>query len=265
METRTNEEVRSNCPHCGDTRERLYTKAVRDGSVQYCHNCQYRGFIRGDKQASPKSVLERAEILFKTYKTGETIGYAKHIQLPHDFTLDLPDKALAWLYKYQITDEEIRQFRFGWSQRLKRLILPVYRDDQLVYYQGRTFDPITKINPKYLNIRQSGAKNVYFLCSSSNIHNNSIVMVEDILSAIKVGRQFNSIALLGSYLPDSMLPVFKKYNKVFIWLDADKYKESIKMMQKLGARGTPTRVISTPKDPKENSDEYINHRIYSLL
>lgn len=253
------EEERSNCPDCGDKRNRLYTRVV-DGNkkVYFCHNCNAKGII-SDGTWTPSVALKELQRIMS--KKDPTTFFEKKIRLPYDFTLELPLKASLWLQKYSITLDEIKQFRFGWSPKERRLILPVFQDNQLIYYQGRTFEKITKDNPKYLNIRQSGAKNVYFRRNHSD--SNTIVVVEDILSAIKVGRYVNSLALLGSYLPPSIIPILRGHNVVF-WLDDDKYESAFKFMTKVATRGIKSTTIRTKLDPKEVSNGEMLSRLQSL-
>lgn len=253
MEERTNHEA------CGDKRQRLYTRDIGGGQrVQFCHNCGWKNFVRGDKWTPSVALKELQRVMSKK---DPTTFFEKKIRLPYDFTLELPLKASLWLQKYSITLDEIKQFRFGWSPKKRRLILPVFQDNQLIYYQGRTFEKITKDNPKYLNIRQSGAKNVYFRRNYSD--SNTIVVVEDILSAIKVGRYVNSLALLGSYLPPSIIPILREHNVVF-WLDDDKYESAFKFMTKVATRGIKSTIIRTKLDPKEVSDGEMLSRLQSL-
>lgn len=252
-------EQRSNCPHCSDTKQRFYERDTGSGTVQYCHNCGYKNFIP-TKNRTP---LETAKYIQRITTEKEQLDLVKDIRLPRDFSNNIPRLALVWLRKYGITDYEISSFGIGWSEHYQRLILPVYQNAKLVYYQSRTFKPITKDNPKYLNIKQSGAKNIFFTRGWDMTKPiDSLCIVEDILSAIKVGRYMPTLALLGSYFPVELNPLYRLCNKVLIWLDMDKYKEAIAQATKINAiSGKPVYVISTPLDPKENKDDDIKHKI----
>jgi hypothetical protein len=208
--------------------------------------------------------------IIKSYtnkKTNIITNLVKEIRIPKDFNIKIDKVGLLWLMKYGILPDEISTFGIGWSDQYQRLILPVFQGERLVYWQGRTFKPITKNNPKYLNIRQSGAKNVFFrrFSAFTKVSTNncsdmvSLCIVEDILSAIKVGRYVDSLALLGSYLPKSITGIIKnKYQKVILWLDKDKYKTAIKEARKINElTGIPVKVICTEKDPKEISNEQL--------
>lgn len=184
----------------------------------------------------------------------------REIRLPQDFLHELPDFARLWLLKYGITVNESQSF--GWSPGLRRLILPVYVDDMLVYWQGRTFEPITKENPKYLNIRSQGAKHVFFHLAHPTAQ--AVCLVEDILSASKCGRHVNAIALLGSYFPDALLQLLKPYTKIYIWLDADKYATAVRAAKRLHELlSKPVQVVFTDHDPKEYPDSVIKEILHA--
>jgi len=255
------EEVRFNHGKCGDTRGRLYVKRTQKGWVFLCHNCGFMGTHRRAKgyDLSPKqSLAELNQTLVKSQVNNIPL------QLPYDFSTEIPNKGLIWLYKYEITDQEIKKYHMGYSKRLDRLILPVYNisNKKLIYWQGRNLGIVTKENPKYINIRDKEAKNVYFRVACNSNIDNIVVVVEDILSAIKVGRTLNSIALLGSYVADSLVSVLKEYNDVYIWLDYDKKITSIKYSNRLNILlNKKVKSLVTKKDPKEYATKIIKETI----
>ena len=251
-------ETRINCPRCNDTRERLYIKKVRGGFVRHCknENCYEKDGFIPDALTTPKETV--SNVLFTKQFGSMCMEQAtRKVCLPYDTSNNIPAIGLGWLYKYYITDEEIKKYNICYSESYKRLILPVYNETGLIYWQGRSLKPpYTKENPKYLNIRQSGAKNVFF--KIKNIHyttpTNKLVIVEDILSAIRVGRVCNSLALLGSYFPTSVIEEFKPYEKIIIYLDYDKRDTAIKQATRFNKlTGKPIQVLVNLNDPKELS------------
>lgn len=182
--------------------------------------------------------------------------------LPRDYSVCIPSAGLSWLYKYGITDEEISKYHFGYSERMKRLILPVYNQKgELVYWQGRNLGKVTKENPKYINVRSS--KDALFFVRHER-NDERIVLVEDILSACKVGRVTNCLALLGSYVSNNLLSFLKDYGRIFVWLDEDKRFESIKYSSRVKLlTGKDCSSIITELDPKELSEEVIKNILTS--
>ena len=63
-----------------------------------------------------------------------------------------------------------------------------------------------------------GDKTYPFICGSSN----TAVLVEDCASACAVSEIYSGVALMGTSLPDSYIPVLKKkFKKVIVALDRD--------------------------------------------
>lgn len=239
------EEVQFNHEECGDTRQRLYVKRTRSGWLCHCHNCGRSTFKRSGRRR-PSENVELLRTIQNITNEVKTV-VPRVVCLPRDIQSIIPSKGLAWLYSYGISDEEIKRYNFCFSPNWNRLILPVYKDEELVYFQARTLGTPSKQNPKYLNMR--GDKTHMFEVNVPG--QTSVVIVEDILSAIKVGRCTNSKALLGSYIGTALTVLAKHYNKIFIWLDDDKRMESIKYARHLSSlTGVAVRVVNTPKDPK---------------
>lgn len=248
-------ETRFNHDECGDLRGRLYVRKTTKGIVYWCHNCGFSGQIK-NTNLSPAEV---ASALATFRKEQNVTLNSNTIRLPSDFSLDISPKGMIWLYKYGITDEEIKTFGIGYSYYMNRLILPVYNKNnhELIYWQGRNLGVISKDKPKYLNIRNNLVKDIYFTRTLYE-KDTPLIIVEDILSAIKVGRSFNTIALLGSYIPSSFYKFIKTNytpSHIYIWLDEDKYAKSIEYSRMLSEQcSTITKVIHTIKDPKEYND-----------
>jgi hypothetical protein len=82
-----------------------------------------------------------------------------------------------------------------------------------------------------------------------------LVLVEDVLSAIVVGRHAAARPLFGSKLTDAQKDqIFNDadlYDTILVWLDKDKYPESIDIQRYLANSGWDARVVSTRSDPKD--------------
>jgi ribosomal protein L37AE/L43A len=253
MDSKQYTERRENHEECGDNRARKYSRRTAKGILWFCHNCGERGFSPTDK-TSPKETVRNVT---QSFQFGDVSAeqFVKEIRLPSDYNQSIiPIEGRLWLDKYFITNEEISQYGIGYSERYKRLILPIFEGEKLVYWQGRNLKPpYTKENPKYLNIRQSGAKNIFFginpkLC----LQPNHLVVVEDILSAIRVGRTHNCLSLLGSYFPPTLIEEFKPYDIIMIYLDNDKWKDAVKAASHFHTiTGKQFIIKQHLKDPKE--------------
>jgi hypothetical protein len=239
---------RHDSPDCSRGKDScLIVTRTESGWKFYCHRCGAKG-VRGLDGLPPDKMKKWYEAKKNVPKQTEKV-----VTLPRDFTLDLTKhpKAYAWLMTLGITDEQIRKFRIGYSRYFDRLIFPVYMDGKLVFWQGRTFNPITKENPKWLSVRVPRDQDVFFIAGGDPLP-NTIVLVEDILSAIKLSTVCHAVALLGVYIPDKLMWRVKKSGlHAVIWLDQDKTDKSLWYCNRFRAAGIPTRVRSTTLDPKK--------------
>lgn len=247
--TPLNEEAHYDHEECGDRRSRLYVKRTPRGWIYHCHNCGESGFQRA-KGLSPKETMMMLEGVKKA---------SKGFYMPPDLTDDLPLAAQLWLEKYGITDEEIKRYQIQYSKGLKRLILPVIEDGKWVFWQGRNLGKASKDNPKYLSVKVPG-RDVFFRAGEDS---SVVCIVEDILSAIKVGRVTGSIALLGSYIPTEFMKDLKD-KQVLVWLDQDKSKDAVKYVTHMyNVFGIEAYPHWTKADPKAQTEEYIQEIVRS--
>jgi hypothetical protein len=155
-------------------------------------------------------------------------------------TNDIPIKAMQWLLQYGITDEEISKYNIAYNANSDILIL-IYTQN---YWQGRCFGNQPQ---KYLS---KGLKPLTFYGTG-----DTIVCVEDVLSAIKIARlspEFCATPLLGSSMPlETTQSLSERFKNIVIWLDRDKAKDAITMARNLKQRGVTCDVVISNKDPKE--------------
>jgi len=184
------------------------------------------------------------------------------VYLPEDFdTSFIPSYAKAWLRKYGVTDDEIKRYRFGYSERMNRLIMPVFNNGELVYWQGRRLSG-NKEEPKYISMK-STAGSAFFDLSSPNA--KEVVLVEDVVSAIVLRRSgFNAVALLGSYIGDKVATYLTGHglSRICVWLDPDKRGEAVRFSRRLSGVGFSATCLVTPtKDPKDYSITQVRNHL----
>lgn len=261
-----NEEVKYRHDECQGNTGNLYVRYGRKkgqlGWHYHCHSCcnlpeGLSGFHSTEQLTSPSETLQQlADLLESKHE----IVLTDNIYLPDDITYQLPQIAMKYMLKYDLSEEEIVLSRFGWSPSLERMIMPVYKDGVLIYWQGRNLGEITETNPKYKNVYLRGSRDVFsmFSCCAGDCSDNgrTIVLVEAIISAVKLSRHVDTIALLGSYIPASILHELKGYDTVIIWLDPDKkaaiLTESVRWQM---LTGKPVKAMLTDKKPKQYNDK----------
>ena len=247
------------CPFCGEKvrGKGFVVTRTRNGFFLWCFKCHaHRHYTRDGLSLS--SVKRYMKARDNSHETAEDATVQHNIvTLPQDFTTDIPSAGLMWLRKGHVTDEEIRLYRFGYSPSLDRVILPVWGEEGLLYWQGRALTPGGR-TPKYINVKTK-RKHVYFVVRKDS---DMTVLVEDILSALAIARAgVNAIALLGSHVSADVRE-FIGTHKVRVWLDPDKRKDCVtyaKMLRAHALQASP--IVYTSKDPKE----YTTEEIQSIL
>jgi hypothetical protein len=227
------------CPRCG-SRDNL--GRWEDGHA-WCFGCRY--------SEPPRRSLSNVR------PTEANNNYNDPLFHDDPPSFHLPPHAVAWLKKYGITDKEIEQRRIKKKQKKPRLVLPFVEGGEVVFFQGRYFGS----NPKEPRFRTFGRRKQFHVFDD---HGDSatLVLVEDYISAIKVGRVAAAYPILGAHVPEDVLDrCRKRFERFGIWLDADKTKEASKAVLRGLARGLDIFRITTPKDPKE----YNEKEIYSFI
>ena len=77
------------------------------------------GFFRDELVSTPQEAIRKINEPIKIEKN----QYVK-ATLPNDFTSTIPEKGLAWLNKYDITEQEISKYGIGYSNRYNRVVIP---------------------------------------------------------------------------------------------------------------------------------------------
>jgi hypothetical protein len=227
-----------------------------DGTITaICFRCGESGVWR--TEATPSSIRARGEDAEQ--RPRDSLGKDRDLGECAEFIYDWPLKAIHWLRQYGITDAEISTYHIGYSITQRRVILPIWWQGEKVGYQlRRIYDDDT--GPKYITQTTGGPGFMSFGCTPTD----KIVIVEDIISAIRVGRQEQALALMSTSITQRMKLVLSRYDKFYIWLDMDNEQvinNALKLLKTLGIFGT-TKLLYTPKDPKEYTDDVIAGFLY---
>jgi hypothetical protein len=204
-----------------------------DGSA-HCFACgwhrfpkHYRGADVEAKLSGPKSVL------------------------PADFTREVPAKAWQWLLQYGLPYTYWQPF-VGYSPQDERLVFLVGTPTQFA---------IGRHVPLQENATEGNAKpRKWYVWGDSHKHcerigpegRSPIVLVEDIVSAHKVGQVTEAIPLFGTRIFDAVVYYLMTINKpIKLWLDKDQESRVKSMATWLqGLTENPVDVIITDHDPK---------------
>lgn len=231
------------------------------GFRAYCFRCGPRGFIaHGDFSIDQ---LRRRRDEFALLQEA-------HVRLPKDFTTEIPPNEAVWLYRAGISTAMAKHYGFGFSQSLKRVVLPVYRDSALIGFTARS---TINEKPKYIERMQAPSSAIFTADPATRLPSSEdwpegsgpdLVITEDILSAVRVGRiSKKCVALLGTSASADQLTCLVGASTVAIWLDPDRAGRvaAQKIERTLTLQGYKTKRVRTERDPKF----YSNREIRRLL
>lgn len=224
------------CPKCkelGKDRNGDNLAVYSDGH-KWCYSCGYH------VSASGVAKIQAA-------MGAGTITSAKSIGLPEDVEFQLPEKCWTWLRQYSISKGDVIRHKVMWSESWKRLIFPYFDTTGLLAWQGRYFGDDPK-KGKWFS--QGDLKNILHICGPAK--GSTLVLVEDIVSAIRVGHLMPCMPVFGSHVSvRTLLRIAQFYEKTVIWLDKDKQIDSVKFSNNARLCNLQSTSVITEKDPKE--------------
>ncbi len=242
-------------PHedCSQADSLMVSKSEK-GVSAWCFKCATPGMF---VPAPAESLQEKMARLASQEAADHTMRQTAAMPEPKDENpSDWPLEARVWLYKAGLNNHDIVQAGLYFHRAGRRVVIPVYDGESLVYWQARGFDPD---RPKYLNAVDTDRRRLV-----ANWHGNTgcLVLTEDWLSGYRVHRAtgFNVYALLGTHLTDEIAAqIVEQKSPVAVWLDPDSAGQTAarKISRKLTSFGVENRKILTDKDPKLYSDREI--------
>lgn len=227
------------CPNCrriGNDRSGNNLAIYSDGG-SYCFACGY-----STKSAS----LSRLKEIPRESRTT--------IHLPTDVDGDLPKKARDYLQQYALTELDIKKNVVLWSEYYQRVIFPYFSEQGLLAWQGRYLG----LDKKAKWFSQGQLHEFFHIVGNKKA--DTVVLTEDVISAIKVGHcpAVCAIPLFGSHISTRRLLQLKLlYGNIFIWLDKDKQRDAVKFSNQARQFGLSSSTIITDLDPKEYTDNQI--------
>jgi Zn ribbon nucleic-acid-binding protein len=180
----------------------------------------------------------------------------KKVELPEDFTCEIPDEYLSWFRQVGINNIHLLGvLSIGYSECNKAICVPVFDQGKLMMYQ--------LINPFTGDKKTVGKRTPMYIPNDNPEELPEVAIVEDIRSVLKVSQVVNAICLFGASVPKRD---FKFYNMLrnyadyfYIWLDSDKagVTNAQKLLNGLQIISRGAHIITTDKDPKYYSVDEI--------
>jgi len=220
------------CPKCrskGEDRAGDNLAVYSDGH-KWCYKCNY--FVTGDSLYS----LKAAKVEGKD-------------KLVYPRVVDFSKATLDYLKSFDLTYDEIETHLVG--------------HEDGYYFRDNNFFLVRRLYKKPKVIIQGEVIGNEPILLNDNLP-DTVVLCEDIISAIKINRVVSSCALLKTSIHDNLLyRLAKQFNNCIIWLDPDMYQHVCnKLLPKCNPLFQNVKVILSDKDPKYYNSlqikEYIN-------
>lgn len=226
--------VHGPCPKCG-SRDNCAT--YPDGH-EWCFGCGY--YKHGNLSLESRVKSNTPEIPLQ----------ASVRPFPSDVTTGISIIGLQWLRKYRITNDDIASHGIMWSDEQQQLIFPCFNSDhRAIGWQARNFN---SVKPKYVTYGQMKFSPI------ATIIADTCVLVEDVISAIRVSKVLPCVPICGSHVSGELLNSLRAHFKhLMVWLDRDKAGEAYKASNRATLMGFNSRVVVTKLDPKEYSENDI--------
>ena len=246
------QKTRHSC-ECGDGNTLVINHNTKHYSC-YCFRCDFSGVEWKGKQ----TLEELAKIRKLNAEANQHIQAG--VKLPDDYTEDIPLRGRLWLYSAGITESIWKHYRIGYSEKLQRVVLPVWSTNgDLIWFQCRAL--LEGQRPKYLQPSR-GRDRILFRSSRHPTTDGSVTVVEDILSAIKVGEATEAVSILGTKITTNQANDLAEYAMVNVWLDPDTAgRRGARSISKTLGLVTETRIITSEVDPKLLSVEEIKDKL----
>ena len=250
------------CPFCNHHKKKLQVNL--DTQKWHCWVCNAGGYKIGillRKINAPKNIVTEVLKLLKDY-----YGVSREKEEETEFNVTLPKEyqplwiksedpvyknAIHYLRRRMIGPIDILRYSMGFCSSggySNRIIIPSYdKDGKLNYFVARDIFPNSKF--KYKNPPMS--KDMIGFEMYIN-WDEPIVLCEGVFDAIAIRN--NAIPLLGKFLSKTLLRKLagKKPRKVYVALDTDAKKDSLKLVKFLIDSGIKTYLLEmNGKDPSE--------------
>ena len=246
---------------CGEGSPLIVEHKDRGWSA-WCHRCNDKGWV-----PKPAPTLAERYAQQEAQRLAElALRDSPALPSPLDFNVkEWPLEARVWLFKSGLFYEDIKNLGAYYHPMSRRVVLPVMRGEDVLYWQARDVGLCRFGAPKYLNSKTDRTDIVYQRGEGSEI-----VLTEDILSAYRVSLHTEAWSLLGTRLQDSSLSrLVRDGRPVMVWLDDDKRRGNpgqigaAKIIRVLELAGVACTNIVTPREPKQMTraevEQTLNH------
>ena len=208
---------RGNCPVCGGKGSFSINRTVSSIAwICFKASCKVRG--RGEVQRSLKDIVNS---LLRAYPVSTYT-----FEIPDYFT-SIYSNELALKYFNNINAMNLFKcgyIKLRYDPKQNRAVFLIERKGKVIDAMGRA---IGKNPMKWYRYGRSDVSFLYRKCK------NTVIVTEDIPSAITIGYSYSAMGLMGTELSDNNMRDLLKFKNCIIALDPDAHSKGLKMAQRL--------------------------------
>ncbi len=195
-------DTRMDCPFCSGTNT-LTIKRENADLLWYCFHasCSAKGNHEGEM------TMEQVYETVVTKEKEKETEKEKDVVMPISFvSIFSTDKCTDYLKKNHCIESYIkRKAEMKYDVKQHRAVFIIKEKEKVKGAIGRGLN--SEVYPKWF---MYGSKTYPFICGDTD----TAVLVEDCASACAVSEVHTGVALMGTSLPDSYIPVLKKKKKI---------------------------------------------------
>jgi len=257
------------CPACNHYKPKLIVKldpSYNKFQHWHCWVCKETHGTKGRTlyrllkkfKASPEQIREMNDAVGERSYIHTHVDTVKTIQLPNEYISLVDSKdtiarrhVMVELNRRQISLGDIYRYQIGYCETgeyANRIIIPSYDENgSLNYFIARSYIKDTHL--KYKNPEISRDIIAFDMFINWNL---PIILCEGVFDAIAIRR--NAIPLLSKTISETLLEkiIIRRPPAVYIALDKDAMKDSIKIVEMLTGEQIPNYIITLEaKDPSD--------------
>lgn len=239
----------------------MIVERKEDGTANaYCFRCGGSGYHSYTRH------FKSAGTLAKSYGSGSELARTKSpgISPPDDADGQwggFPREVKEWLLKGGVNDLVASKYGFSWSDSQERLWIEARQYSKVTTGYKVAGHVVRGFNPKSYLTRTHDKDNFFGYYVTDNPHTEGkIMIVEDVVSAIKCAQVIDSVAIFGVHPKPSIIQHILSggYRQAYVFLDAD--NPTVRMKAREIPKRLPfikSEVIELGYDPKYCSIEQL--------
>lgn len=262
--TRRGKLFHSQCPECatvGRDRHRDNFVTYPDGGG-HCFSCGYH-------EHPKESVTTMSERVLGNMKGHTHNLQAGQVLLPADVCKTYPTEAVSMLIDCGLAPEDMLTPFIYYSPHWRRIIFPIFDTmDKCRGWMGRAIE--NNQYPKWYTMRSFNTHEYMHIVGTDagEVVDQAIpvVIVEDMISQLRVSKHFPCLCLFGIAMSDTMASkLAQQFPNVVIWLDDGATSHALAHAEKIHSYGASTYIIWTAGDPKYHTGPEIVQKVNETL